>query len=197
MYQVWKNDTTMINQLLADARNHPDYYPLKWEYLNYLAGRLFLIRNQPEVAHAYFEKAINFYESIPDGDWYLGKSYYFDKQYDLALASHKKSLKKAPDKRGILIEIGMTYARQGNVAEAKKIIEQIEAKKLEFDYGYIEYHQARIYAILGESQKAINLLDKAISKGFKYDLWITFDHDPDLMNLWDLPEYKRLMGKFE
>jgi tetratricopeptide (TPR) repeat protein len=194
MYHVWKNDTTMINQLISDARNHPKYDP-EWEYLNYLAGRLYLVRNEPKLASVYFQKAIGQYDS--NSDRMKSKCYYFENQLDQALAIHKKLLKEFPDLSIIQIETGMIYARQGNVTEAKKIIDKLETGKHGFDYGSIEYHQARIYALMGELDTAVNLLDKAIAQGFKYDLWITFDHDPDLMGLKDHPGYKRLMSKFE
>ncbi len=193
MYQVWKADTIMINQLISDSRNHAKYDP-SWEYLNYLAGRLFLVRSQPELASKYFKKAIDKMKFLPKR--YLAKCYYSDHQYDLALSTLKEVLKNDPENVIAIIETGMTQARKGNATEAKKIITQIESYKKPFDYGYIEYYQARIYALLGEPELAISLLDKAIAKGFKYDLWITFNHDPDLMVLWDHPEYERLMSKF-
>ncbi len=194
MYHVWKNDTIMINQLISDARNHPKY-DSSWEYLNYLAGRMFLIRDQPETASIYFKKAIERMKSSPGR--MLGKSYYFNNQPDLAMANLKEALKEYPESLITLIEIGMVYAKQGNKVEVRKIIDEIGSRNHPYDYGNIEYHQARLYALLGQADTAINLLNKAVGKGCKYDLWITFDHDPDLMVLWDHPEYKRLMSKFE
>ncbi len=194
MYHVWKNDTAMINQVITDSRRHPDYDQY-WEYLNYLAGRLFLVREQPEIASIYFKKGIERWKGSEDR--MLGKCYYFDNQLDLALAHHKMVLEKRPTSDITLIEIGMIYARQGNVQEATKVIEQLESRRITFDYGYIEYHQGRIYALLGEKEKAIELIGIAIGKGCKYDLWITFDHDPDIMTLRDHPEYIRIMRQFQ
>jgi len=195
MYHVWKNDTVMINQLIADSRNHPKYDET-WEYLNYLAGRLFLLRGQNEIASSYFKKAI--IANQPIGGRMLAKSYYFNNELDRSLATHQKILKEHPGNIPTLIEIGMIYARQGNDKEAMKIIDTLEQRKIPlFDYGYTEYFQARIYALLGEHDTAIKLLGKSIAQGEKYDLWVTFNHDPDLMMLWDEPEYKRLMSKFD
>ncbi len=195
MYHVWKNDTTSINKLIKDSRSHIKY-DASWEYLNYLAGRLFLVRNQPQIASEYFGKCIERREIAPIR--YIMKCYYFDNQLDLALQLCKKRIKEdTTDSPMLQIELGMIYARQGNATEAKNIITLLEGKKKAFDYGLIEYHQGRIYALLDEKQMAVDHISKAIDKGWKYDLWITFDHDPDLVSLKKYPAYMTLMEQFK
>ena len=194
MYHAWKNDTTLINQLIHDARNHPNY-ELEWEYLNYLAGRLFLVRGEPEIASRYFKKGIERYKGTKER--MLSKCYYFDNQLDMALSSLEAFIKENPDSYIARVELGMIYARQGKADKAVGVIEELESKIGPFNYGEAEYHQARIYALLGEKEKAIDLIGKAIARGFKYDLWVTFDHDPDIMSLKDHPEYIRLMSQFD
>lgn len=194
MYYVWKNDTTKINKLVADARTHPAY-EADWEYFNYLACRLFLLRGQPDIASVYAQKAIIGYKA--EGGRMLGKSYYYNNQLDQALSIQLAELKKKPDDVRVLIELGMIYARKGNEAEAKKIIAQLETRRRPFEYGSTEYHQGRIYAILGDLDAAVAHIATSITKGQKYDLWITFDHDPDLMVLRDYPGYIELMARFE
>ena len=85
----------------------------------------------------------------------------------------------------------------GNTVEAKKVIDQLELLRQPFDYGMTEYFQGRIYGLLGDKELAVKLLDISISKGQKYDLWVTFDHDPDLLVLKDDPGYKAMIAKFK
>jgi tetratricopeptide (TPR) repeat protein len=127
----------------------------------------------------------------------LGKSYYLNNQLDKALATFKSARILNPDDARILVEMGMVYARQGNKAEMKKIIDQLESLKPPFDYGATEYNVGRIYAIAGELDKAVSKIEAAINKGQKYDLWVTFDHDPDLMVLREYPAYLKLMERFK
>lgn len=195
MYYVWQGDTTKIDQLLVDQRNHPDYEP-GWEYLNYLASRLFALRGDAALTSRYARMAIDAYAKLPGFERMLGRSYYLDNQFDKAIPLLKTAIKNHPGEYKIVAELGLVYARQGNKPEAKKIIDQLEAGRSPFEYGLTEYNQARIYALLGEKEEAIRLLGVAIDKGVKYDYWITFDHDPDIMVLRDDPGYRKVMEKF-
>jgi tetratricopeptide (TPR) repeat protein len=196
MYYVSKNDTIKINQLITDSRNHPKYAE-NWEYLTYLTGRLFKIRGNNELPIRYARKGIEIYKPKPSLFKYLARSYELDNQLDKALATYKEGRKEYMDDLGLLGEMGGVYAQQGNIAEAKKTIEQLEKMRKPFDYGSVEYHQGRINALLGESKEAVRLLDVSISKGMKLDLWITFEHDPGLLVLKDDPGYKAMMSRFK
>jgi len=194
MYYVWKNDTAKIDQVITDARSHPRYDET-WEYLNYLAGRLYLLRGNTVLSSRYARMSIEAHLPYPGLARMLGKSYFLDNQLDKALGAYHTSQKLNPDDSRILVEMGMVYAKQGNKVEMKKIVDQLESLRPPFDYGMTEYNEGRIYAIAGELDKAVNKIEAAINKGQKYDLWITFDHDPDLMVLKEYPAYQKLMEK--
>lgn len=196
MYHVYKNDTTQIDQLISDSRSNPAYGE-SWEYLNYLAGRLFLLGDNPAMSSRYAQRAIEAHLPYPGLGRMLGKSYYLNNQLDKALATFKSARILDPDDTRILVEMGMVYAKQGNKTEMKKILDQLESLKPPFDYGNTEYNEGRIYAILGELDKAVSKIESSINKGQKYDLWITFDHDPDLMVLKEYPAYLKLMERFK
>jgi len=198
MYDVWKNDTAAINKLLLKAENTK--LDRNWQYLYYLAGRLFLLRGEEELAAIYTKKSIDVQKRKPTEEpspgRSLARSYYLDRQYDKANIIYKEAHKKDPEDAQITAELGMVYARQGKKEEAIKIINELEALRAPFDYGDTEYYQGRIYSILGELDKATNLLATAIEKGKKYDLWTTFHHDPDLEALKNFPAYQDLMNTF-
>ena len=196
MYYIAKKDTTSIDQLIADSRNDPKY-TAGWEYLTYLTGRLFMVRGENELALHYARKGIEIYKSDPFLVRYLAKSYELDNQLDKALVAYKDAIKKKPGDLWMLAELGGVYAKQGNVVEARKVIAQMEKMRKPFDYGAIEYNQGRTYALMGETNEAVRLLEASIAKGQKLDLWITFEHDPDLLVLKDDPGYKAMMAKFK
>lgn len=58
----------------------------------------------------------------------------------------------------------------------------------------ILYNAACTYALLGETDRAIDLLEKAIRNGYGHKEWI--DNDPDFASLRDHPRFQALMQSF-
>jgi len=195
MYEAWKKDTAAINQLLQKAENHTKLDE-KWQYLYYLAGRLFLLRGEQELASIYAKKSIDVLSHHPLDDRSLGRSYYLAGQYDKAKAIYESAHKNNPKKPVVTAELGMIYARIGKKEEAMKMIKELELHKDLYDYGSVEYFQGRIYALLGDLDTATHLMATAIEKGKKYEIWVTFNNDPDLAPLKDFPAYQNLMNSF-
>ena len=195
MYEAWKKDTAAINQLLQKAENHTKLDE-KWQYLYYLAGRLFLLRGEQELASIYAKKSIDVLSHHPLDDRSLGRSYYLAGQYDKAKAIYESAHKNNPKKPVVTAELGMIYARIGKKEEAMKMIKELELHKDLYDYGSVEYFQGRIYALLGDLDTATHLMATAIEKGKKYEIWVTFNNDPDLAALNDFPAYQNLMNSF-
>ncbi len=198
MYYVWKNDTVHIDLLLKAAQNHPQL-DRGWQYLNYLAGRLFLLHGDKSLSSRYVQKAIATYQLAPSKNVrMLARSYYLDDQLDASLKYYKTARPQdSVEAQRIVSEMGMIYARKGDTVEAQKIIEKLESMRLPFEYGATEYYQGRIYALLGDLEKATTLLESSLQKGQKFELWATFTHDPDLLPLRDYPRYKQLLESFK
>jgi len=55
------------------------------------------------------------------------------------------------------------------------------------------YNVACVYSLLGEAEKAIDCLEKAINNGFGFKQWI--EHDSDLDSLRDIPRFQALVKK--
>lgn len=62
------------------------------------------------------------------------------------------------------------------------------------DFGTL-YNAACTYAHMGDSERALDLLERAISAGHGFREWI--EHDPDLDSLRDLPRYRQVMARFD
>ncbi len=189
MYHVWKKDTLKIDRIMMDALHDPALEN-NWQYLFYLTGRLFLLRGESGLAKHYAQKAIEAYET--QGGRMAGRSYYLSGQWEKALPYYLEAHRKAPADARILAELGMVYARLQNTAKAIDLISQLADLRPPYDYGATEYFQGRIQALLGNTDDALRLLETAVAKGQKYDLWVTFDHDPDLMTLWQQDRYINL-----
>ncbi len=55
----------------------------------------------------------------------------------------------------------------------------------------ILYNAACTYSLLGETDRAIDLLEKAIRNGYGHKEWL--ENDPDFVPLHDHPRFKALM----
>jgi hypothetical protein len=95
--------------------------------------------------------------------------------------------------------LGCTYARQGNVDKANAQIQLLELARASsptvmtrFNKGIISYRQARIYAILGEKAKAVDLLERSRKEGRCMD-FDNFIYDWDLAALKGYGPYEELI----
>jgi len=55
------------------------------------------------------------------------------------------------------------------------------------------YNAACGYAIAGNSQKALDLLDRAVGTGKGFRAWM--EHDPDLDAIRELPRFKEILAR--
>jgi adenylate cyclase len=51
------------------------------------------------------------------------------------------------------------------------------------------------YSLLGETDKAIELLDRAIQLGYGHQAWL--EHDSDLAPLRDAPRFQQLLDRLD
>jgi len=95
--------------------------------------------------------------------------------------------------------LGSTLARQGRTEEALAQAEYLESMRINQPHmvnrlkkGSISYYQARIYAILGMKQEAVEALSRSIQEG-KINEFRSFDQDWDLAALSDFQPYRDLI----
>ncbi|HET8666663.1 MAG TPA: protein kinase [Terriglobales bacterium] len=67
-----------------------------------------------------------------------------------------------------------------------------QALDIEPEEPQVLYNVACVYALLGESDKAIDCLEKSITRGWEQHEWM--EHDPDLASLRDHPRFQALIG---
>src|SRR3546814_16103889 len=60
---------------------------------------------------------------------------------------------------------------------------------------FIQYNSACTYAVLGESGRAFDLLERAVALGWGDRAWI--ENDADLASLRDQPRFARLMQQLD
>jgi len=100
-------------------------------------------------------------------------------------------LAKNPDDIGIRGAVGKVAARLGDVAQARRIAAELAALTKPYLYGTRTYQRACIAALLGEKDRAMELLRDAFAKGYQFDVGI--HRDIDLEPLWGYPPFEDLM----
>ncbi|MDQ3015976.1 MAG: adenylate/guanylate cyclase domain-containing protein, partial [Bacteroidota bacterium] len=96
MYYVSKNNEAKINELIAIA-SRDSTLDSDWHYLDFLAGRLFLLQENQTSASKYAKRAIASYGVVPKDNFrMLGRSYYMDQQFDKALEYYQLAHEERP-----------------------------------------------------------------------------------------------------
>ncbi|MDQ3015977.1 MAG: hypothetical protein M3R25_04540, partial [Bacteroidota bacterium] len=97
----------------------------------------------------------------------------------------------------ILGELGMVHARMNDKVKTTEIINQLDSLRKPWEYGNTEYLQGRLYSMTGDLPKATEYISKALEKGQKFEMWVTFKHDPDLKALKNYEPYKKLISSLK
>jgi len=87
--------------------------------------------------------------------------------------------------------LGALAARRRDRVETVRM-EQWLATHDSREKGRSTYARARIAALLGETERAMRLLDQAFDEGLKHRMWVHVD--PDLESLKNLPAYRQLLA---
>ena len=78
--------------------------------------------------------------------------------------------------------------------EAQKWLDRLFEFERPYDRGVKEYSLAQFFAVKGDHETALNLLEQAVDKGVLF-MFYRFDGDPDLKDLFNNKEYQRIIAK--
>jgi serine/threonine-protein kinase len=95
-----------------------------------------------------------------------------------------------PDNITYLGYLGVVAVQSGDKEEGLKISKQLEENKKPYSHGTPSYWRARIAALLGDKEGAVNLLRQATKEGFAYS---SIHPTEDFESLADFPPYIQLM----
>jgi adenylate cyclase len=120
------------------------------------------------------------------GDKQLAKS-----KYEEALVVAEKHMELNPDDPRSATMRAVSLCRLGRKEEGLHWAKQ--ALAIDPEDGGVRYNVACLYALEGETDKAITALEEAIAVGFGNKAWI--EHDPDLDSVRDHPRFKKLLQR--
>ena len=104
--------------------------------------------------------------------------------------------KKLPDEPLIISLQGLLHARRSQPELAQQCVQRALDSGRSFGHTHHTYYQiACVYAVLRETQKAMEWLERSVHTGFS--CWPFFRIDPNLENLREEPEFKQLIADLE
>jgi tetratricopeptide (TPR) repeat protein len=163
---------------IAEARRARDLDPLSLAFNNALGGRL-LLAGRANEAIAQIRKTLEMDPNFAPAYNRLGWAYLRSGTHEQAIAQFEKALAPSPSDSDFLIDLGYAYAVTGDRNRAKKILSELEQKRV---HGFVPSSAKTIlYGALGEKDAAFSWLQKA------YD-----ERDPQLTYLKVGPRFDPL-----
>ena len=116
----------------------------------------------------------------------LGSTLYLAERWEDAFRAYSALLAENPDQAGYAAHVGQLAARTGDLDKARAISEQLAQVPAVGIFGresraWALFERARIAALLGERERAVDLLRDAITEGFPVNLNI--HNNPDFESL--------------
>lgn len=157
------------------------------DYLSIFTGIQLINENRIDEANKYFNKIIIRKNPIASRSL-LAKAYYFKGDYVNAQDIYKVLHENESDNVEYLVHLANSYFSNGNFEEAKTYIEKLDALRTDYQFGEIDYAWAQYYNSIGDKDKALEFLLKAVSQGYNYTP-VTFQNDPHFRTIKDSPEF--------
>ena len=118
-------------------------------------------------------------------------SHWFANEYPEAAAAYGEYVRTHPDDAEAWLRLGISQVHLSNPERAAASLEK--ARSLGADTPLDLYNLACGYALLGQSEKALDYLDRAVSAG--YGIRSRVAADDDLASLRSLERYQRVLAK--
>lgn len=162
-------------------------------YLMEFTGIQFINSNQPEEANKYFNNIIENKNSDSDSV-NIAKAYYFKGDYLKAQQLYTTLLERNPGNIDFSVYLAICYFNNGKPEAAKTQIETLDNLRASYQFGAVDYGWAQYYISVGNQEKALEFLLKAIVQGY-YFTPSTFQNDPHFNTIKDSPEFNnRIMN---
>jgi serine/threonine protein kinase/tetratricopeptide (TPR) repeat protein len=144
-------------------------------------------------AHKALRRALKWYQSRTSGDhrYSIARVLYLDEQWAEAQPYFEQLYEENPDNQDYQGYCGVMAARLGDRENASMILEALYSKDESYLFGSHLYWCACIAAVLGEQQRAVNLLREALGQGYSYGIYVLLDMDFE--SLRNYPPYIELM----
>jgi len=186
-----------IQRLIEDSKTLPPSRSNSPGSIMYDAGMQLWGHGLKQEALRIFAQALEWYESRPPDEKSTARNRYAMAQtliclgrWDEARNVFEGLRKDIPDNIDYLGYLGSIAAHAGKKKEAIRIMDELAGNKTPYLFGLPTYWRARITAVLGDKEGAVNLLREALKRGRPV---LNTDHAIDFDSLLDFPPYQQLI----
>ncbi len=147
-----------FDEAIAEMRRAQELDPVSLVKITGL-GQVLLIARRYDESIEQCQRALEMDPNLGFAHWLLGLAYMYRGTHEPAILAFQKSILLSGDSPDELASLGLAYARSGNSAEARKILEELNqrSKRKYLSPAVI----AGLHAALGEKDQAFASLDKA------------------------------------
>jgi DNA-binding SARP family transcriptional activator/Tfp pilus assembly protein PilF/TolB-like protein len=163
-----------------------------------LAALCLRAHGDPDAAQWAFQLAVDrLWAHSPDTDersnhqYNLGQTLYWSGRWEEAREVFLQLVTDSPDNVDYVGHLGVVHARLGNTIEASRISDELAALDRPYLWGSNIRWQARIAALCGDRERAVELLRRAFNEGLEYGIWL--HRDIDFEPLRDSPPFQELV----
>ena len=123
--------------------------------------------------------------------WTLARAFYLRERWADAEAVVRELASESPGDLDLLGALGVISARRGDGTAAQRYSDSLSGRSPRGDFGRDTYWQARIASLLGQSERAMNLLREAHARG--RFIWVAVHADVDFEPLRDYPAFRQFL----
>jgi len=165
-------------------------------YLGYV-GLVLRTHGHRDAARQLFDEAIAWYRSRPQDTeaprTHLAWLLYQAERWDEALRLIEELAQGYPENTEYLAVLGRLAARRGDRQGALSISEELRSSRHPLRERFHTLDRARIAALLGEREKAMMLLRRAIEQGVNWGYGVWVHRDIDFESLHNYPPFQEFM----
>jgi DNA-binding winged helix-turn-helix (wHTH) protein/tetratricopeptide (TPR) repeat protein len=161
-----------LGEALEEVARAQELDPLSLT-VNTNAGLLLYLRQQYEPEVEQHRRTLELDPDYGPAHWALGLAYAQQGRYDEAIAAHLKAVELWGGSALFKAVLGRSYALAGRRAEAEAVLRELEAAI--GDERVSPYHIAILYAVLGDTERALQRLVEAAERRDHWLVWAKVD----------------------
>lgn len=160
LYAIFLASRRRFEQALSEIKKALELDPLSL-IINLHSGWIYWLANRPNDAMAQVRKMLELEPNFIGAYWQMGAIYWMQGRSDEALEAYEKSL-SLNSNQITLGELGHIYGAMGMRDEAHGVLNQLFGMKKRQNVNAINL--AKVYSGLGENDKAVEWLERAIEE---------------------------------
>jgi DNA-binding SARP family transcriptional activator/tetratricopeptide (TPR) repeat protein len=187
-----------VRRLVDESLGMPRKGSYTPAYMMELAALELHAHGYSDAARPFVERALAWHRARPEvagatesGRYDHARLLYLGERWEAAAALFGVLRAESPEKVRYLGYLGLIAVRRGDPAERKMIDEALRSIDAPYLHGENTYWRARIAALLGERERAVDLLAQSFAEGAPHGMMI--HRTPEFETLRSHPSFRRLL----